>query len=105
MDNSDFSLKTRHKKKIWFAGLCIMLIFIVLAAQMSYIMVFCSEYYLARADDLHERERSIKASRGRILDANGVVLASNKTVCTISKFLYFWGFHFFLFFYIVFSLF
>ena len=66
MDNSDFSLKTRHKKKIWFA------------------MVFCSEYYLARADDLHERERSIKASRGRILDANGVVLASNKTVCTIS---------------------
>lgn len=84
MDNSDFSLKTRHKKKIWFAGLCIMLIFIVLAAQMSYIMVFCSEYYLARADDLHERERSIKASRGRILDANGVVLASNKTVCTIS---------------------
>ena len=84
MDNSDFSLKTRHKKKIWFAGLCIMLIFIVLAAQMSYIMVFCSEYYLARADDLHERERSIKASRGRSLDANGVVLASNKTVCTIS---------------------
>lgn len=84
MSNSDFSLKTRHKKKIWFAGLCIMLIFIVLAAQMSYIMVFCSEYYLARADDLHERERSIKASRGRILDANGVVLASNKTVCTIS---------------------
>ena len=57
MDNSDFSLKTRHKKKIWFAGLCIMLIFIVLAAQMSYIMVFCSEYYLARADDLHERHQ------------------------------------------------
>lgn len=84
MEKADFSLKARHKKKIWFAAVCILLIFVVLVVQMSYIMVFCSEYYLARADDLHERERSIKASRGRILDANGVVLASNKTVCTIS---------------------
>ena len=47
-------------------------------------MVFQSEYYAEKAKELHERERSIKAARGRILDANGKVLADNKTVCTIS---------------------
>lgn len=47
-------------------------------------MVFRSDYYAEKADDLHEREREIKAARGRILDANGMVLAANKTVCTIS---------------------
>ena len=47
-------------------------------------MVFQSEYYTEKAQQLHERERSIKAARGRILDANGTVIADNKTVCTIS---------------------
>ena len=47
-------------------------------------MVFCSEYYGQKAQNLHERERDIKAARGKILDANGMVLATNKSVCTIS---------------------
>lgn len=65
-------------------GLCILLVLVLLGIKLGYIMVFQSDYYLARAETLHERERSIKASRGKILDANGVVLASNKTVCTVS---------------------
>ena len=47
-------------------------------------MVFCSEYYGKKAEDLHERERDIKAARGRILDRNGTILATNRSVCTIS---------------------
>ncbi len=47
-------------------------------------MLFCSEHYSAMAEDLHQRERTIKAARGRIIDANGVVIADNRTVCTIS---------------------
>lgn len=47
-------------------------------------MIFCSEYYTEKADELHERERDIKAARGRILDRNGIVLADNRTVCTVS---------------------
>lgn len=55
-----------------------------LVGRLVYLMVFCSEYYGQKAEDLHERERDIKAARGKILDRNGVVLAENKTVCTIS---------------------
>ncbi len=47
-------------------------------------MGFRSDYYYEKAQELHERERDIKAARGRILDANGKVLADNRTVCTIS---------------------
>ncbi|WP_369523666.1 peptidoglycan D,D-transpeptidase FtsI family protein [Lactonifactor longoviformis] len=47
-------------------------------------MVFQSDYYAKKAEELHERERDIKAARGKIIDANGTVLAANKTVCTIS---------------------
>jgi len=55
-----------------------------LIGRLVYLMVFCSEYYGKKAEDLHERERDIKAARGRIIDATGTVLAANKTVCTIS---------------------
>ena len=55
-----------------------------LAGRLVYLCVFRSVYYSEKADDLHERERGIKAARGRILDANGEVLAANRTVCTIS---------------------
>jgi len=79
-----FSNKTRHRKKILVMASTILLILVILMGKLGYIMIFQSEYYLERADLLHERERSIKASRGNILDTNGVVLASNKTVCTIS---------------------
>ena len=76
--------KTFHRKKIVtvFAG-CL-LIFLILAIRLVYLMVYCSGHYSEAARDLHERERSIKAARGRIIDANGVVLADNKTVCTVS---------------------
>lgn len=52
--------------------------------RLVYLMVFDAEYYQKRAEDLHKRERKIKAARGEIVDRNGVVLATNKTVCTIS---------------------
>ena len=55
-----------------------------LVGRLVYLMVFRSDYYSEKADDLHERERDIKAARGKILDTNGLVLAANKTVCTIS---------------------
>ena len=55
-----------------------------LMARLFYLMVFDAEHYQKLAKDLHERERKIKAARGEILDRNGVVLAANKTVCTIS---------------------
>lgn len=77
-------LRTRHRKKVLVMMVCVLLSMMMVSGRLIYVMIFQSEYYLAKAEDLHERERSIKASRGRILDTNGVVLASNKTVCTIS---------------------
>ena len=76
--------RTFHKKKTVFVFACCVLILIGLVGRLVYLMVFRSDYYAEKADDLHERERGIKAARGRILDANGTVLAANKTVCTIS---------------------
>ena len=57
---------------------------LILMGRLAYLMIFRSEYYQEQADALHERERSIKAERGLIYDRNGVVLADNKAVCTIS---------------------
>ncbi len=76
--------KTFHRKKILAAFLIFLLSFIGLSVRLSYLMIGQSQYYAEQARELHERERSIKAARGRILDRNGVVLADNKTVCTIS---------------------
>lgn len=56
----------------------------VIAGRLAYFMIFVTDRYAQRAQELHERERSIKAERGRIYDRNGVVLADNKPVCTIS---------------------
>ena len=55
-----------------------------LIGRLVYLMVFDAEYYQQKAEDLHERERDIKAARGEIIDRNGTVLATNRTVCTIS---------------------
>ena len=73
-----------QKKKIWviFAGCA--LILSGLAGRLIYLMWAQADYYTQKADDLHERERDIKAVRGKILDARGNVLADNRTVCTIS---------------------
>ena len=76
--------KTYHRSKtVMVLFLCIA-VFVVLMGRLVYLMVFQSEYYSMRAKELHERERSIKAARGRIIDVNGKILADNKTVCTIS---------------------
>ena len=72
----------RQKTMIFFIAVLFMMMFLV--GRLVYLMVFCSEYYGKKAEDLHERERDIKAARGKIIDATGVVLAANKTVCTIS---------------------
>ena len=76
--------KTYHRKKIVFFFLVCLLLMLVLMGRLVYLMIFESEYYSQRALELHERERSIKAARGEILDRNGEVLASNRTVCTVS---------------------
>ena len=73
-----------HKKKIVFTFFAFVLLLMGLMGRLAYIMLFRSEYYSEKAVDLHERERSIKAARGRILDRNGIVLADNRVVCTIS---------------------
>lgn len=77
-------LMTFHKKKSWTVFLCCVLIMAGLIGRLAYLMCFCPERYYGRAEELHERERDIKAARGLILDARGKVLASNRTVCTVS---------------------
>lgn len=76
--------KTFHRKKIFIVFGLSLVMLIGLAGRLVWLMVFEADYYQQLATDLHERERSIKAARGRILDRNGEVLADNRTVCTIS---------------------
>lgn len=76
--------KTYNKKKILVVFLCAVAIIAGLICRLAYLMVYDAEYYQELAQDLHEREREIKAARGEIVDRNGVVLATNETVCTIS---------------------
>ncbi len=76
--------KTFNRKKIVAVFFVCLLIFLLLMGRLLYLMVFNADYYSEKAKQLHERERSIKAARGRIIDANGTVIADNKTVCTIS---------------------
>lgn len=76
--------KTFNRRKIMIIFVAALLLMVFLMGRLVYLMIFCSEYYGVRAENLHERERDIKAARGNIYDRNGVVLAENKTVCTIS---------------------
>lgn len=78
------SYQTHHREKI--AVLCILLCLCMagLMGRLVYLMTARSEHYSAMAEDLHQRERTIKAARGKIIDVNGVVIATNRTVCTIS---------------------
>ena len=76
--------RTYNKKKIMIVFFAAVIMIIALLGRMIFLMIFDAEYYQKRAKELHERERKIKAARGEILDRNGVVLATNKTVCTIS---------------------
>lgn len=76
--------KTYNRKKVVALFFFCVIIFFLLFVRLIDLMIFQSAYYTDKSMQLHERERSIKAARGRILDRNGVVLADNKTVCTIS---------------------
>lgn len=76
--------KTVHRKKICVIFFAVVAMALVLCGRLVYLMMFCGEYYAVQAKDLQQRERKIKAARGKILDTNGVVLADNKSVCTIS---------------------
>ncbi len=75
---------TIQKKKTFVLCVVSVVMLLLLGVRVGYLMLMCSDYYTARATDLHERERDIKAARGRIIDATGTILADNKTVCTIS---------------------
>ncbi len=76
--------KTYNRKKtlIVFAAALVMILGLI--GRLVYLMIFDAEYYQEKAKALHEREREIKAARGEIIDVNGTILATNKTVCTIS---------------------
>lgn len=76
--------KTFHKKKVMAVFFCCVAMLFGLLIRLVWLMGVQSDYYSKKAQQLHERERDIKAARGKILDANGVILAANKTVCTIS---------------------
>ncbi|MFR3729472.1 peptidoglycan D,D-transpeptidase FtsI family protein [Lacrimispora sp.] len=78
------SNKTHHREKIALLFFLLFLAMTGLMGRLIFLMIFRSEHYSAMAEDLHERERTIKAARGNIIDANGTVIATNRTVCTIS---------------------
>ncbi|MDD6810825.1 MAG: penicillin-binding transpeptidase domain-containing protein [Lachnospiraceae bacterium] len=84
MKEKEYLHKTYHRNKTVTIMFACLFVFMGLIGRLVYLMVFQSEYYTQKAKELHERERSIKAARGRIIDANGEILADNKTVCTIS---------------------
>lgn len=76
--------QTYHRGRVFlFCMACLALVF-VMTGRLVYLMIFRSEHYSEMAKELHQRERTIKAARGRILDRNGTVIATNRTVCTIS---------------------
>lgn len=76
--------KTFTKKKLFVVTVVMILALVLLVVRLGYLMIYKSEYYMEKAEALHERERSIKAKRGIIYDRNGVELAGNKPVCSIS---------------------
>ena len=76
--------KIFHRKKILVIFFLCAGMLVLLFGRLVYLCVWQADHYSQKATDLHERERSIKAARGRILDRNGKVLADNKTVCTVS---------------------
>lgn len=78
------SNKTHHRGRIAILYFVMLTLMTGLMGRLFFLMVFRSEHYSQMAQELHERERTIKAARGSIVDANGTVIATNRTVCTIS---------------------
>ena len=84
-DNGTFGwLSTSHRKKLVLMIAAILMVCILECVRLGVIMTVKSEYYMQKADELHQRERRIKAKRGRILDRNGEILAADEVVCTVS---------------------
>ena len=77
-------LKIFHRKSIVLTFCVVVVVSLFLGGRLGYLMIFRSGYYMAQADELHQRERSIKAARGQIYDVTGTLIAANRTVCTIS---------------------
>lgn len=75
---------THHRKKLFIVFLISALLMVGLFAQLGFLMIARSDHYSKMADELHKRERIIKAARGEIVDRNGTVIAANRTVCTVS---------------------
>ena len=73
-----FRYKTFNRLKTMIMFVAVLFMMMFLTGRLIYLMIFCSEYYGQKAEDLHERERDIKAARGKIIDSTGVVLAANK---------------------------
>ncbi len=78
------SFLTHHRRKIIIVTVGAILLILGLIGQLGYLMIVRSEHYSEMADELHQRERTIKAARGEIVDRNGTVIATNRTVCTVS---------------------
>ena len=78
------SNQTHHRKRIAVLFFLLCMCMVGLAGRLIFLMIYRADHYSQMAQELHERERTIKAARGRILDANGTVIAANRTVCTIS---------------------
>ena len=78
------AMRTYHKRSLFWSFLAVLVLFCTLFGRLAYLMLWQAEHFGTKARDIQERERSIKAERGRIFDRNGVELASNKPVCTIS---------------------
>ena len=76
--------QTHHRGRIAFVCIMLCLCMAGLTGRLFFLMIYKADYYSEMAEDLHQRERTIKAARGRILERNGVVIADNRTVCTIS---------------------
>ena len=76
--------KTRHHRRIMVFFFLVLVIFLILAGRVFYVMILKGEFYSAKAQELHERERMVKAARGRLLDRNGIVIGDNSVVCTVS---------------------
>lgn len=77
-------ISTKQRKTALFVIVVLIVAAIGLIGRLTYLMILHSEEYATDAKELHERERSIKAARGIIYDRNGIVLADNKPVCTVS---------------------
>ena len=75
---------THHRRRIAVLFFLLCLCMAGLTGRLVFLMIYRADHYSEMAEDLHQRERTIKAARGRILDTNGTVIAANRTVCTIS---------------------